>query len=37
MDISLTDKIATLPALNNAQLLLLWRENFSKAPPPKLR
>jgi hypothetical protein len=26
-----------LPGLNKAQLLLLWRENFSKAPPPKLR
>lgn len=37
MDTSLTDKIAALPALNKGQLLLLWRENFSKAPPPKLR
>jgi hypothetical protein len=26
-----------LPAFNKAQLLVLWRENFSKAPPPKLR
>src|SRR5665213_992683 len=37
MDKNLTDRISTLPALNKAQLLLLWAENFSKAPPPKLR
>jgi Protein of unknown function (DUF2924) len=37
MDNNLTDQISSLPALNKAQLLLLWRENFSKSPPPKLR
>jgi Protein of unknown function (DUF2924) len=37
MDNDLTDQISALPALNKAQLLALWRENFSKAPPPKLR
>ncbi len=37
MDNNLTDRISALPGLNKAQLLLLWRENFSKAPPPKLR
>src|ERR1035437_10797776 len=37
MDKNLVYRISALPALNKAQLLLLWRENFSKAPPPKLR
>ncbi len=37
MENNLTDRIAALPALNKDQLLLLWRENFSKAPPLKLR
>ena len=37
MNNNLTDRISALPALNKAQLFLLWRENFSKAPPPKLR
>lgn len=37
MENNLTDRISALPALNKAQLLVLWRENFSKAPPPKLR
>jgi len=37
MDKDLTHRISALPALNKTQLLLLWRENFSKAPPPKLR
>jgi hypothetical protein len=37
MDKNLTDGISALPALNKAQLLILWHENFSKAPPPKLR
>ena len=37
MDQTLADRISALPALNKAQLLILWRENFSKGPPPKLR
>ena len=37
MDKHLTDKISALPALNKAQLLVIWRENFTKSPPPKLR
>ena len=37
MDKNLSDQISALPGLNKDQLLLLWRENFSKAPPPKLR
>ena len=37
MDRNLADQIALLPTLDKAQLLLLWAENFSKAPPPKLR
>jgi hypothetical protein len=37
MNTNLTDKIAALPALNKVQLLLVWHENFSTAPPPKLR
>ncbi len=37
MDKNLTDRISDLPTLNKAQLLVLWGENFSKAPPPKLR
>lgn len=37
MDHTLADKIATLPTLNKAQLLVIWRENFSKSPPRNLR
>jgi hypothetical protein len=37
MDQALTQKIAALPGLNKAQLLVLWRENFGHAPPPNLR
>lgn len=37
MDKNLGDRISVLPALNKAQLLAIWAENFSKAPPPKLR
>ena len=37
MESTLADQIAALPALNKAQLLLLWNDNFSKAPPAKLR
>ena len=33
----LADRIAALPALKKAQLLILWGENFTKAPPSKLR
>ncbi|MGB8481175.1 MAG: DUF2924 domain-containing protein [Acidobacteriaceae bacterium] len=33
----MADKIAALPALNKAKLLIIWRENFYKSPPPKLR
>jgi hypothetical protein len=35
--LDLAQKIAQLPTLNKAQLLPLWRENFNKEPPPKLR
>ena len=34
---NLAEQISALPALNKAQLLVLWCENFSKSPPPKLR
>jgi Protein of unknown function (DUF2924) len=37
MDQTLTQRIATLPTLNKAQLRVIWRENFSTAPPPSLR
>ena len=33
----LTEKIATLPTLDKAQLVVLWAENFNKDPPPTLR
>lgn len=33
----LIEKIATLPTLDKAQLVVLWAENFSKDPPPTLR
>jgi hypothetical protein len=34
---ALAQRIAQLPALNKDQLLLIWAENFSTSPPPKLR
>ena len=37
MDAELSRKIAELPNLNKAQLLPIWRQNFDKEPPPKLR
>jgi hypothetical protein len=37
MDNNLTDRISALPSLNKDQLLILWRENFSRTPPSKLR
>lgn len=37
MDTKLTDQISALPALNKVQLLVLWRKNFNKLPPPTLR
>jgi hypothetical protein len=37
LDRKLADKIAALPALNKAELLAIWDENFGKSPPPKLR
>jgi hypothetical protein len=37
MDQALTQKIAALPTLNKAQLLVVRRENFGHAPPPNLR
>jgi hypothetical protein len=37
MDKILADRISALPALNKVQLLVLWHENFTKSPPPKLR
>lgn len=33
----LSEKIAALPTLDKAQLVVLWAENFSKDPPPTLR
>ena len=37
MNAELSEKIAKLPALNKAQLLPIWAENFKTPPPPKLR
>ena len=37
MSPDISQRIAALPALNKAQLLVVWRENFSHPPPPKLR
>jgi len=37
MDQLLTQRIAALPTLNKAQLLVIWRENFGHSPPPNLR
>jgi hypothetical protein len=37
MDKTLADQIVALPALNKTQLVAIWAENFSKAPPSKLR
>jgi hypothetical protein len=37
MSTILAERIAQLPTLNKAQLLPIWRENFSIPPPPKLR
>jgi Protein of unknown function (DUF2924) len=37
MDQALRQKIAALPALNKAQLVVIWRENFQHPPPPNLR
>ncbi len=37
MERDLAHKIAELPALNKAQLMLIWHRNFDHDPPPKLR
>jgi hypothetical protein len=37
MERDLAREIAELPALNKAQLMLIWRRNFDQDPPPKLR
>jgi hypothetical protein len=37
METALAEKIRTLPTLNKAQLLAVWRENFNQPPPLKLR
>ncbi len=37
MEKNLADRISALPGFDKAQTLVLWRENFSKAPPPNLR
>lgn len=37
MNKDLASRISALPALNKARLLVLWHENFTKSPPPKLR
>jgi hypothetical protein len=31
------ERIAALPAMNKAQLLSIWAENFHEPPPPTLR
>jgi Protein of unknown function (DUF2924) len=37
MNAALTDQIAGLPAMNKAELLSIWANNFSQAPPASLR
>lgn len=37
MENAFVTKIAALPTLNKAQLLVLWQENFNQPPPPNLR
>jgi Protein of unknown function (DUF2924) len=34
---TLSAQINSLPALSKSQLLIIWAENFSNDPPPKLR
>lgn len=36
-DASISDQIAALPAMNRAQLLVHWAENFHQSPPSTLR
>jgi Protein of unknown function (DUF2924) len=37
MNPAITQQILALPNLDKAQLLLIWVQNFSHSPPPKLR
>ena len=37
MQEELSARIEALPTLNRAQLVIIWAENFSNDPPPKLR
>ena len=37
MHIETTQGVASLSGLNKQQLITVWKENFSQAPPPKLR
>ena len=37
MNVTLEAKLASLPDLNRAQLLVLWREHLPEEPPPPLR
>lgn len=37
MNKTISDRIAALPAMNKAQLLVVWGENFHQPPPPTLR
>ena len=37
MDQAISQRILALPKLSKAELLIVWKELFSKAPPPALR
>jgi len=37
MNTSITDQIATLPAMSKAELLAIWAKNYNHAPPSTLR
>jgi hypothetical protein len=37
MPSNILERIAMLPGLNKAQLLVVWRENFTHPPPARLR
>jgi hypothetical protein len=37
MNKGISERIAALPAMNKAQLLVIWADNFHEPPPPTLR
>lgn len=37
MNRPVSDKIASLPAMSNKELLTLWNSHFEQPPPPRLR